>query len=284
MKEERKKFTILDLKAKKEAGERITVLTCYDYAFARILEQCDVDCLLVGDSLGMVFQGQDSTLPVTIDEMIYHTRAVARGASHPLLIADMPFLSYQASLEDAILNAGRLLKEGKAEAVKLEGGEEMVETTRRLVSIGIPVVGHIGLQPQSVHAMGGYRIQGKTPEEAERLLREALMLTDAGACALVLEGVPAEVASKITGSIRIPTIGIGSGAGCDGQVLVINDLLGMDESFKPRFVRRYAELESTIREAVNRYAIDVKSGHFPSTDESFHLQKAKSAKAKSKSK
>lgn len=279
---ENKRFTIPDLKAKKEAGERITMLTCYDYAFARILEQCDIDSLLVGDSLGMVIQGRESTLPVTIEDMIYHTRTVVRGAKHPLIIADMPFLSYQASVEEAIRNAGLLLKEGGAEAVKLEGGEEIAETTRRLSAIGIPVIGHIGLQPQSVHAMGGYRIQGKTPEAAERLQKDALLLSDAGACALVLEGVPAEVASKITESIRIPTIGIGSGAGCDGQVLVINDLLGMDESFKPRFVRRYAELETTIREAVNRYATDVKSGHFPSTDESFHLQKPKAVKSAKK--
>ena len=276
------KFNILDLKSKKEAGERITMLTCYDYAFARILEQCDIDCLLVGDSLGMVIQGQESTLPVTVEDMIYHTRAVARGSKRPLIISDMPFLSYQASVEEAIRNAGRLLKEGGAEAVKLEGGEEVVETTRRLVEIGIPVVGHIGLQPQSVHAMGGYRIQGKTPEEAARLQKEAILLSDAGACALVLEGVPAEVATQITESICIPTIGIGSGVGCDGQVLVIHDLLGMDESFKPRFVRRYAALETTIREAVNRYTGDVKSGHFPSTDESFHLQKAKAVKSAKK--
>lgn len=276
------KFTIPDLKSKKEAGERITMLTCYDYAFARILEQCDVDCLLVGDSLGMVIQGQDSTLPVTMEDMIYHTRAVAQGATRPLIIADMPFMSYQASVEEAIRNAGRLLKEGGAEAVKLEGGEEIVETIRKLVDIGIPVVGHIGLQPQSVHAMGGYRIQGKTAPEAGRLQKEALWHAEAGACALVLEGIPAEVAGKITASIDIPTIGIGSGASCDGQVLVIHDLLGMDDSFKPRFVRRYAELEKTIREAVDRYAQDVKSSHFPSATESFHLQKAKTAKSAKK--
>ncbi len=266
-------FTIPKLRQKKTAGEPITMVTCYDHAMARILNATDIDVLLVGDSLGMVVQGKDSTLPVTIDEMIYHSACVARGAPRPLIVTDMPFLSYQASVDEAIRNAGRLLKEGRAQAVKLEGGDEVLPAVEKMVTIGIPVVGHIGLQPQSVHAMGGYRIQGKTPDEAQELIREAHALEHAGCCALVLEGIPAEVAQKVSASLTIPTIGIGSGPHCDGQVLVINDMLGMDNSFQPKFLRRYAALEDTIREAVNHYASDVRNGSFPSEDESFSLKR-----------
>ncbi len=276
-------FTIPKLCQKKERGEAITVVTCYEYSFARILEESDIDVLLIGDSLGMVIQGQDSTLPVTVDEMIYHTQCVARGASRPLLVSDMPFLSYQASTEEALRNAGRLLKEGNAQAVKLEGGEEIIPAIEKMVQVGIPVWGHIGLQPQSVHAMGGYRIQGKEPEDAKRLQREALALEKAGCCAIVLEGIPAEVAQKISSSLIIPTIGIGSGPHCDGQVLVINDLLGMDKRFKPKFLRRYAELEDTIKGAVNQYSKDVRNGQFPSEDESFYLEKSEIKATKKKS-
>lgn len=267
-------FTIPQLKQKKEHGEPITMITCYDHAFARILDACDIDVILVGDSLGMVMQGQDSTLPVTIDEMIYHTQCVRRGIKRSLLVTDMPFLSYQASTEEALRNAGRLLKEGGAQAVKLEGGHEILETTKKMVAIGIPVFGHIGLQPQSVHAMGGYLIQGKTQMEAQELQRKALALEEAGACSIILEGIPAELAQKISTSLTIPTIGIGSGPHCDGQVLVIHDLLGMDRSFKPRFVRRYAELEETIGKAVNQYARDVREHTFPNRDESFYLERS----------
>lgn len=267
-------FTIPNLHQKKTASEPITMVTCYDHAIARLLENTDIDVLLVGDSLGMVVQGKESTLPVTIDEMIYHTACVARGAPRPLVVTDMPFLSYQASVDEAVRNAGRLLKEGHAQAVKLEGGEEILPAIERMVAIGIPVFGHIGLQPQSLHAMGGYRIQGKTEAEAKRLQREALALEHAGVCSLILEGIPAEVAKQISGSLSIPTIGIGSGPDCDGQVLVINDLLGMDNSFKPKFLRRYAALEDTIREAVNHYASDVREGSFPSEDESFYLKES----------
>ncbi len=277
-------FTIPHLRQRKGAGEPITMVTCYDYSFARIMDACDIDCILVGDSLGMVMQGQDSTLPVTVDDMIYHSKSVARGAPHPLLVVDMPFLSYQASVDHAVYNAGRLLKEGQAQAVKLEGGEEILPTIKKIVSIGIPVFGHIGLQPQSVHAMGGYKIQGKTKTEAKRLKDEALAIEDAGACCLVMEGMPAEVAQQISESLQIPTIGIGCGAHCDGQVLVIQDLLGMDSRFKPKFLRRYAELEGTIRDAVNQYAKDVRGHDFPSAEESFFLEKSEqipSAKKKS---
>ncbi len=265
-------FTIPKLRQKKEQGEKITIVTCYDYTFARILEGCDVDCVLVGDSLGMVVQGKETTLPVTIDEIIYHTQMVKRGLSHPLLIADMPFLSYQTCPEEALHHAGRLLKESEAQAVKLEGGEELADTIERMVAIGIPVMGHIGLQPQSVHAMGGYQVQGKKKEDVKRLYREAQVLEEAGITALVLEGIRSEVAAKITEMLSIPTIGIGSGPHCDGQVLVLYDLLGMDKSFKPKFVRRYAELEDTITEAVNHYARDIRSGDFPSNAESFSIK------------
>lgn len=276
-------ITIPDLQAKKQCGERITMLTCYDYAFGRIVDQCDIDVVLVGDSLGMVVQGEETTLPVTIEEMIYHTRIVKRGVRHSLLVTDMPFLSYQASEDEAVANAGRLLKEGGAQAVKLEGGTELVPLIARLVNIGVPVFGHIGLQPQSIHAMGGYRVQGKSEEAAAQLQRDALALEDAGIAALVLEGIPSEVAAQISAAVRIPTIGIGSGVACDGQVLVIHDLLGMDESFRPRFVRRYASLEKTIRDAVDAYAKDVKSGHFPSKDESFHRDKKDISRKKKES-
>lgn len=262
-------FTVPHFKEKKARGDKVTIVTCYDFAFARILEETDVDVLLVGDSLGMIIQGHENTLPVTIEEMIYHTQCVSRGANRPLVVTDMPFLSYQASIEEAIYNAGLCLKEGNAQAVKLEGGEEIAETIYKMVQIGIPVMGHIGLKPQSIHAMGGYKIQGKTEEEAMKLVREAIALEKAGICSLVLEGIPAEVAQKVTESINVPTIGIGSGPHCDGQVLVINDLLGMNRHFKPRFLRRYAELEEVIRSAVNQYAMDVREHKFPSEEESF---------------
>lgn len=277
------KFTIPKLKLKKDRGEKITVLTCYDYTFARILDQCEIDCILVGDSLGMVVQGQETTLPVTVDEMIYHTRLVKRGLTHSLLVTDLPFLSYQVSSEEAVFNAGRLLKESGAQAVKLEGGEEMTPTVEHLVCAGIPVWGHIGLKPQSIHVMGGYQIQGRKKEEAKRLYEDAQHLEAAGISALVLEGMPTEVAAKITEQVEVPTIGIGSGPHCDGQVLVLYDLLGMDKSFKPKFVRRYAELEDQIVEAVKKYCYDVRTTTFPAETESFPLKPflAKSGKKQS---
>ncbi|MBI4508787.1 MAG: 3-methyl-2-oxobutanoate hydroxymethyltransferase [Deltaproteobacteria bacterium] len=276
------KVTIHTLRQKKKASDRITMLTCYDASFARLLDDAGVDILLVGDSLGMVIQGHQTTLPVTLDEMIYHARAVARGTTRAQVVGDMPFMTYQASLDDAMRAAGRLVKEGGAEAVKLEGGAQHAELVYRLVSAGIPVMGHIGLTPQSFHQLGGFKIQGRDATAAQRLVDDARSLEQAGAYSLVLEGIPREVAADVTHVLSIPTIGIGAGSECDGQVLVIYDLLGMNDEFKPRFVRRYENLAMRIRTAVDEYIADVRSGQFPSEDESFSLQpqaKAPSRKA-----
>lgn len=264
------KLTIPKIQKFKQAGNKITAITCYDATFAKLIDTAGIEIVLVGDSLGMVIQGQKNTLPVTIEEMVYHTRAVSRGLTKPLLVADMPFMSYQASQPEAIKNAGLLMKKGHAESVKIEGGEEVVDLVARLYKIGIPVMGHIGLQPQSVHKYGGYKIQGKSLVDEKRLLKEAKALEDAGAWSLVLEGIPLEVAKKITSVVRIPTIGISSGPHCDGQVLVIYDLLGMDPNFKPRFVKRYADLGSNITHAVERYVREVKGGEFPAEEHSFN--------------
>ena len=272
-----RKVTIHTLQAMKERGEKITMLTAYDATFARLLDEGQVDILLVGDSLGMVIQGQETTLPVTLDEMIYHIRAVARGTRRAQVVGDMPFMSYQAGIDDALDNAGRLVKEGGCHAVKLEGGAQHAELVSRLVACGIPVMGHVGLTPQSFHQMGGFKVQGRGNGEADRLIADARALESAGAYSIVLEGIPAEIAVQITESVGIPTIGIGAGAGCDGQVLVIYDLLGMDDSFKPKFVRRYEHLATRIRTAVDAYVDDVRSGNFPSEHESFFLAKNKRA-------
>lgn len=264
------KLTIPKIQKFKQAGNKITAITCYDATFAKLIDTAGIEIVLVGDSLGMVIQGQKNTLPVTIEEMVYHTRAVSRGLTKPLLVADMPFMSYQASQPEAIKNAGLLMKKGHAESVKIEGGEEVVDLVARLYKIGIPVMGHIGLQPQSIHKYGGYKIQGKNLIDEKRLLKEARALEDAGAWSLVLEGIPLEVAKKITSVVRIPTIGISSGPHCDGQVLVIYDLLGMDPNFKPRFVKRYADLGSNITHAVERYVCEVKGGEFPAEEHSFN--------------
>jgi 3-methyl-2-oxobutanoate hydroxymethyltransferase len=263
------KVTIHTLRQKKSAGEKITMLTCYDASFARLLDDVAVDILLVGDSLGMVIQGHGTTLPVTLDEMIYHTRAVARGTRRAQVVGDMPFMTYQTSVEDALRAAGRLVKEGGAEAVKLEGGGQHAELVARLVACGIPVMGHVGLTPQSYHQLGGFKVQGRDQGAARRMMDDARALEQAGAYSLVLEGIPLELAAEITGQVSIPTIGIGAGPHCDGQVLVIYDLLGMNEEFKPKFVRRYENLSLRIRTAVDEYVSDVKSGRFPSEDESF---------------
>ncbi len=265
----REKVTAPTLRARKRAGQRITVLTAYDASFARLLDECDVDVLLVGDSLGMVIQGEESTLGVTLEEVIYHTRAVARGCRRAHLVGDLPFLSYQVSLEEGLRSAGRLIKEGRAEAVKLEGGRRHADLVRRLTEIGVPVMGHIGLTPQSVHAMGGYKVQGKEEAQARELLDDAVVLEQAGAYALVLEGIPQELARNISARLAIPTIGIGAGPHCDGQVLVIYDLLGMDERFAPKFLKRYESLGARIRDAVGRYAEEVRGGVFPGPEHSF---------------
>jgi 3-methyl-2-oxobutanoate hydroxymethyltransferase len=270
----RKRLTIADLRRMKGTGEKIAMVTAYDAAMARLVDDAGADAILVGDSLGMVFQGHDSTLPVTLDHMVYHTAAARRGLarSHGRahLTADMPFGSYQASPDDAVKSAVRLMAEAGAEAVKLEGGRDYAEVIRRIVRAGVPVMGHIGLTPQSVHAMGGYVVQGKDSEQAQRLLRDASALEESGCFAMVLECIPAELARSITARVRIPTIGIGAGPHCDGQVLVVNDLLGVDGAFRPKFVKRYAELGGSIAGAVGAYVREVRAGAFPDDEHSFH--------------
>jgi len=264
-----KPLTTLDLIRMKAEGKRIVSLTCYDALHARLLDAAGVDVVLVGDSVNQVVAGRESTLSATLDQMIYHGAAVRRGLARALLVIDLPFLTYQVSVEEAIRNAGRTLQETGAQAVKLEGGAPMVRTVKALVERGIPVMGHLGLTPQSVHALGGYRVQGRTPESAERLLAEARLLEDAGAFGLVLELVPAPLAERISHGLTIPTIGIGAGAGCDGQVLVLPDMLGLNTGFKPKFLKRYAELGDAVREAVGRYAAEVREGRYPGPDQSF---------------
>ena len=249
-------------------GERkLAMLTAFDFTFARIADRAGADLLLVGDSLGMVVQGNENTLGVTMDEMVYHTRMVARGRKRALVVGDMPFLSYQTSLVDAVANAGRLIKEGGAECVKLEGGIHVAETVAKLVQVDIPVVGHIGLTPQSVHRMGGHKVQGRergnAPGARERLLRDAVALEEAGAFAIVIEGVPAELAGEITREVGVPTIGIGAGPGCDGQVLVMHDVLGLEDRIAPKFVKRYADLGQQALAAFGGYVDEVRSGVFP---------------------
>lgn len=268
------RVTVRDLREMKKRGERIVMLTAYDYTSARILDEAGIPIILVGDSLGNVVLGYESTLPVTMDEMVHHTRAVARGAPTAHVVADMPFMSYQADVADAMRNAARFLKEAGAQSVKLEGGRDVAGTVRRLVVAGIPVMGHVGLTPQAINQLGGYRVQGKTRKAAEGLLLDAHALQDAGVYAIVLECVPAPLASLITERVSVPTIGIGAGPGCDGQVQVFHDLLGLFSDFVPKHTRRYADLASTIRQAVSTYAQDVRSGAFPSDAESFQVDPA----------
>ncbi len=274
----KEKVRITDLARMKSANMPITMLTAYDYPFARIFDQAGIDVLLVGDSLGMVVQGADSTLPVTVDEILYHVRMVARGRQRALVVGDLPFLSYQVSAEQALLNAGRLIKEGGAEAVKLEGGITMAETIKRLVDIDIPVMGHIGLTPQSVHRMGGHRVQGRRSGNApgcrERLLEDAAAVEQAGCFAVVLEGIPAELASEITQRATIPTIGIGAGSACDGQVLVMHDLLGLSDGFVPRFAKPYANLWRDSAAAAASYIREVRERVFPGDEHSYHTKGA----------
>jgi 3-methyl-2-oxobutanoate hydroxymethyltransferase len=265
------KITFPILRHKKRLGEPITALTAYDYPTARLVDEAGIDLILVGDSLGMVVLGYDSTLPVTMDEMLHHTRAVRRGTRRALLVADMPFGSYEIDAVQSVRNAVRLIKEGGAEAVKIEGGASRVELTRRLTEAEIPVVAHLGLTPQAVNRMGGYRVQGRTLSAAETLLRDALVLEAAGAAAVVLEGVPREVAERVTSALEVPTIGIGAGPGCDGQILVIHDLLGLNFGPAAKFVRRYGDAAGLAREAIEEFARDVRGRSFPSDGESYHL-------------
>lgn len=260
---------MLDLQKKKADNSKIVMVTAYDATMARLVDRAGVDMVLVGDSLGMVVQGQPDTLPVTLDEMVYHTRCVARGLSHAHLVGDLPFMSYQVSAEQALVSAGRLVQEGRAQSVKLEGGERSAAAIERIVTAGIPVVGHVGLTPQSVNTMGGFKVQGRTEAEAERIYRDAEAVCEAGAFCIVLEGIPFDVAAEITRRLPIPTIGIGAGPECDGQVLVCNDILGMNSEFRPKFVKAYADLERTVVDAMEAYATEVRAGLFPTLEHSF---------------
>lgn len=268
---QRKKVTTLTFRQKKERGEPITMLTAYDYPTSLAMDKAGVDAILVGDSLAMVVLGYENTLPVTMDEMLHHSRAVARGAKSSLLVGDMPFMSYQVSIEEAVRNAGRFLQQGGMDAVKLEGGRERADAVRAIVGAGIPVMGHIGLTPQSVNQLGGFRAQGKTASAAKRLLEDAKILEDAGSFSLVLESVPARLAEVISKQISIPTIGIGAGAGCDGQVLVTHDLLGLFERFTPKFVKKYANLHEAMQKAFADYIDDVETKRFPAVEHTVEM-------------
>ena len=264
------KITILDLQRMKDEGQKITMLTAYDYPTARILDGSGVDILLVGDSVGNVMLGLDNTLPVTVEEMIHHTKPVTKASKNAMVVIDMPFMSYQTSIEDARANAGRMIKESGAEAVKLEGGVLMEDTIKAIADIDIPVMAHIGLTPQSVHRMGGYRVQGKEEKQREKLLADALAVERAGAFSVVLEVIPDKLAQEISESLKIPTIGIGAGVKCDGQVLVVNDLLGLSGEFRPKFVKKYVKLEEIISNAVKEYVSEVRAGTFPADEHAFH--------------
>ncbi|MCB2178704.1 3-methyl-2-oxobutanoate hydroxymethyltransferase [bacterium] len=268
----RKKVTTRTFQLKKQRGEKISMLTAYDYPTALAVDKAGVDSILVGDSLGMVVLGYETTLPVTMEDMLHHCKAVARGASHPLLVGDMPFMSYQSSAEKALENAGRFLKEAGMDAVKLEGGRERAKAVRKIVRAGIPVMGHLGLTPQSVHAFGGFRAQGKTAAPAKRLLEDALILQDAGAFSIVLEAVPAQLAGLISQKLTIPTIGIGAGVGCDGQVLVIHDMIGQFDRFVPSFVKQYANIHEIVLGAMQAYQADVSAGVFPADEHSIQMK------------
>ncbi len=266
-----RKINILDLQNKKINGRSITMLTAYDYPSASLVDAAGIDMILVGDSLGMVVLGYDSTVPVTMDEMLHHCKAVARGAQNAFLVGDMPFMSYQTSVREAVHNAGRFLKEAAMDGIKLEGGLEMVPTIEAIAAAGIPVMGHIGLTPQSQSKLGGYRVQGKTAAAAKKLLDEALALQEAGCFSIVLEAIPAIVAGEISQRVHIPTIGIGAGAGCDGQVLVFHDLLGLYDRLQPRFVKQYAMLRQTIIDAFNDFSEEVQAGTFPAVEHTYQM-------------
>ena len=264
-----KKYTVVEITKMKAEGSKIPVLTAYDFATARILDEAGIPLFIVGDSAGMVEAGYESTLPVTLDEMVYHTRAVVRGRTNALVVADMPFGSYQTSIDDARRNAVRLVKEGGAEAVKLEGGTRMAGVIKAITDMDVPVMGHIGLTPQSIHRMGGYKVQGKSRSDAELIMEDAVAVEEAGAFAVALEGIPAQLAKDITQRLTIPTIGIGAGPHCDGQVLVVNDMLGLSGQKVPRFVKRYADLRNLIFLAATEYIKDVTEERFPSKEHSY---------------
>jgi len=260
---------------RKNSGEKITALTAYDYTFAKLLDATDLDIILVGDSLGMVFLGQENTLSVTMDNMVYHTRAVKQGVKRALVVSDMPFMSYQVSVEQALKNAGRLIQDGGASGVKLEGGALMAERVRAISQAGIPVMGHIGLTPQSIHQFGGYKVQGKNYLDSKKIKQDAHDLQSAGVFALVLEGIPSGLAEEITAELKIPTIGIGAGAKCDGQILVLHDLLGLNQDFVPKFVKQYAQMANSLKDSVAKYIQEVKTESFPSQEHIYHSKQGK---------
>ena len=263
------RFTVNDLFNKKKQGQKITMLTAYDYPFAHLVDEAGIDMILVGDSLSMVIQGNETTLPVTMDEMLYHTKIVVNSTKRAMVVADMPFMSYQVSIEEAVRNAGRFVKEAGAQAVKLEGGREILPHVKAITEAEIPVIGHLGLTPQAILRMGGYKLQGKTDEQAKRIKEDALSLQEAGAIAIVLELIPSDLAQEVTEKLHIPTIGIGAGPNCDGQVLVIYDLLGLFEKFTPKFVKKYANLRENILNAIKQFKEEVEKSEFPNQEHSF---------------
>ncbi|MBO5303889.1 MAG: 3-methyl-2-oxobutanoate hydroxymethyltransferase [Lachnospiraceae bacterium] len=266
------KTTVTTFQEMKEKGEKISMLTAYDYSTAKLIDEAGINSILVGDSLGNVMLGYKDTIPVTMEDMIHHGAAVARGAKEALVVIDMPFMSYQVSVQDAVINAGRLMKEGGAGAVKLEGGEQVAEQIKAIVNASIPVMGHVGLTPQSINAFGGFKVQGKTEETAKKLIRDAKAVEEAGAFAVVLECVPAQLAEIVTKELKIPTIGIGAGAGCDGQILVYQDMLGMYSDMTPKFVKRFAEVGKMMKEAFAEYDKEVKAGTYPAKEHGFAIK------------
>jgi 3-methyl-2-oxobutanoate hydroxymethyltransferase len=277
---ERKKITPVDVQAMKREGKRIAMLTAYDYPMALLEDRAGIEIILVGDSLGMTVLGYENTVPVTMDEMIHHTKAVTRGAKYALIIGDMPFMSYNTSERDAILNAGRFMKEGGADAVKLEGGASVKETVRAIVRAGIPVMGHLGLTPQTISMLGGFKVQGKDAQAAQKIIDDALSLEDAGAFSVLLEAVPAPIAKRVTERLNVPTIGIGAGVHCDGQVLVVHDMLGLFDRFTPKFAKRYINLGELMLKAFDSYREEVVKGTFPTDQHSFHMDEKELNKVK----
>jgi len=277
---ERKKVTPVDVQAMKREGRKITMLTAYDYPMALLEDRAGIDIILVGDSLAMTVLGYENTLPVTMDEMIHHTKAVVRGAKYALILGDMPFMSYNCSEREAIINAGRFMKEAGADAVKLEGGVSVKEIVRAIVKAGIPVMGHIGLTPQTISMLGGFKVQGKDAKGAQKIIDDALQLEDAGAFSVLLEAVPAPITKRVTERLAVPTIGIGAGIHCDGQVLVVHDLLGLFDRFTPKFAKRYVNLSEPILKAFESYIDDVRKGAFPTDQHSFHIDEKELSKMK----
>src|SRR4030066_2138411 len=277
---DRKKITPVDIQKMKREGKKITMLTAYDYPMARLEDRAGIEIILVGDSLGMTVLGYENTVPVTMDEMIHHTKAVTRGARYALIIGDMPFRSYNTSERDAILNAGRFLQEGGADAVKLEGGASVKETVRAIVRAGIPVMGHIGLTPQTISMLGGFKVQGKDAQAAQKIIDDALSLEEAGGFSVLLEAIPAPIAKRVTERLNVPTIGIGAGVHCDGQVLVVHDMLGLFDRFTPKFAKRYVHLSELIFKAIESYREEVSKGTFPTDQHSFHIDENELSKVK----